>query len=105
MGARTQRNGLLWGTDILGLGSYFELLQTFDGTEAGWQGSWFENNLSDLQQVASFLGSAFLVRQTAEEAICPPSCLLGCCEEPLGLLKHLGLQAMVCDKGLHLDHV
>ena len=78
MGARTQKNGL-------GLGSYFELLQTFDGTETGGQGSWFENNLSDLQQVASFLGSAFLVRQTAEENVCPPSCLPGCCEESLSI--------------------
>ena len=47
---------MLYGPDILGLGSYFELFQTFDGTEAGRQGSWFENNLSDVQQAASFLG-------------------------------------------------
>ena len=33
--------------------------------------------------LTSFLGSAFLARQMAEEAICPPSCLPGCCEEPV----------------------
>ena len=32
---RTHRNGLLWGPDILGLGSNFELLQMFDGIEMG----------------------------------------------------------------------
>ena len=37
------------------LGSYFELLQTFDGTETGGQGSWFQHNLSDLHKMPTSL--------------------------------------------------
>ena len=75
-----------------------------------WNWNWRAGVLVSTQplwpsQAAYFLDSAFLTWQTAKEAICPPSCLPGCCEETLCLLKHLGLQVMVCDRSLHLGHV
>lgn len=90
---------------ISGLGSYLEFLRIFSRKSSGLGGRepGFNTNSLTLRKLLPSLALHSSSEKWANESICPLSFLpsFGEVVRNLWLLKLLGLQVVVCDRGLH----